>query len=96
MSGIKSKTKLINFDDIYDKFPSDDKVAIEVGVIRLDLANKIRQARKLKHLSSQQLAELSGVSYKTISKMENAKPVNFDTVVRVLEPLDLKVTYSLK
>jgi ribosome-binding protein aMBF1 (putative translation factor) len=96
MGNPTNKDNFISFDKVYDRFTPQEKIEIELGVIRLDLAEKIRKARKEKGISSEKLSEISGISYKTISKVENAKPVTFETVVKVMESLGLQVTYSLK
>lgn len=93
---MSKKPKSIKFKDIYEALPEKRKKSIEIEKNRIMLSMQIKKLRKMKKLSSMELAKESNVSYKTISKIENNKPVNFDSVIKVINSLGLTINYSLK
>lgn len=64
--------------------------------LRLDLlGNAIKQARKEKNLTQEQLGELVGVKKAQISKIENrATDARFSTILKVFNALDVKVNFN--
>lgn len=58
-----------------------------------DIGHAIREARKRKELTQQQLAGLSGVWQETISKVENGvASTKLETLFDLLSALDLEIT----
>lgn len=66
--------------------------------LRLDLlGHAIRQARKQRHLTQQQLGDLVGVQKAQISKLENSlTDARFDTVLKVFKALNAKVSFQVE
>lgn len=61
------------------------------------LGTMIRDARKRKRLSQEQLGLLVGVQKAQISKIENnTKNFRLDTILRVLQALGMRVTLSVE
>lgn len=55
-----------------------------------DLGTKIREERKRQSILQQDLADLSGVSCRFLSDLENGKPtVEFERVLKVLRALGI-------
>lgn len=50
----------------------------------------IKQTRKAKNLTQEQLGELMGVKRAQISKIESGKSVNFSTIVRAFRAMGVK------
>ena len=65
--------------------------------IRLRLANRIRELRKEKGLTQEQLSELSGIDYKHIQLLEGKNPSvpKLDTVEKIAKALKVSVTKLL-
>ncbi len=57
----------------------------------LQLGNSIRQRRRELGLTEEQLAAKAGMRQRTISDIERSAAARFDTVLRVLAPLDLEL-----
>lgn len=66
--------------------------------LKLELIGQmIKQARKRKRLTQEQLGELVGVKKAQISKIEtNARDVRLSTLSKVFEALNAKVTMSVE
>jgi len=64
--------------------------------LRLDLlGHAIKQARKERHLTQEQLGEMVGVKKAQISKIENrATDARFSTILKVFNALDVKVNFN--
>jgi len=61
------------------------------------IGTMIREARLRKNLSQEQLGALIGVQKAQVSKIENhTKNNRIDTIIRVLNALDLKVKLSVE
>lgn len=65
--------------------------------LRLDLLGyAIKQARKERNLTQEQLGELVGVKKAQISKIENsATDARFATIMKVFKALDAKVNFNV-
>ena len=65
--------------------------------LRLDiLGTQIKQIRKERHLTQEQLGHLVGVKKSQISKLENClKQARFDTVLKVFHALDAKLFFHV-
>lgn len=66
--------------------------------LRIDLLGQaIKQARKERNLTQEQLGELVGVQKAQISKIENSvKNARFETILKVFEALGAKVNFQVE
>jgi len=66
--------------------------------IRLKLAKRIRELRKRKGLTQEQLAELSGIDYKHIQLLESKKApaAKLDTIEKLAKAFGLSPAELLK
>lgn len=66
--------------------------------LRLDLlAEAIKQARKERNLTQEQLGQLVGVKKSQISKLENSlTDARFDTIIKVFKALNAKVSFNVE
>ena len=66
--------------------------------LRLDLlGSAIKQARKERNLTQQQLGELVGVKKAQISKIENSlTDARFETIIKVFKALNAKVIFNVE
>jgi HTH-type transcriptional regulator / antitoxin HipB len=93
--------KTISLDDITDKHigksgtPKRDAFENE---LRLDLLGEaIRQARKDRHLTQEELGLLVGVKKAQISKLENSlTDARFETIIKVFKALNAKVNFNVE
>lgn len=97
----KNKLKTVSLDEMMDKHigevgtPKRDAFENE---LRLDLlGHAIRQARKEKKLTQEELGQLVGVQKAQISKIENsAKNARFETIMKVFDALGAKVSFNVE
>lgn len=97
----KKSFKLKSIDDLTDEVfgkrgsPTREKFEYE---LRMDiLGSMIREARKRKKLSQEQLGALVGVQKAQISKIENnTKNFRLVTILPVLDALGMKVKLSVE
>lgn len=60
------------------------------------MGQRIASARRAKNLTQEQLAELSGVSYQTISSAElNKKSLRAENIIRISQALGVSTDYLL-
>jgi HTH-type transcriptional regulator / antitoxin HipB len=93
--------KSYSLDEITDKYigkigtPKRDAFENE---LRLDLIGEaIKQARKERNLTQEQLGELVGVKKAQISKIENSlTDARFDTIIKVFKALNAKVNFNVE
>ncbi len=93
--------KTISLDEITDKHigkigtPKRDAFENE---LRLDLLGEaIKQARKERNLTQEQLGLLVGVKKAQISKLENSlTDARFDTIIKVFKALNAKVNFNVE
>ena len=66
--------------------------------LRLDLiGHAIKEARKVRNLTQEQLGELVGVKKAQISKIENnATDARFATILKVFRALDAKINFNIE
>lgn len=66
--------------------------------LRIDLLGEaIRQARKERHLTQEQLGEMVGVKKAQISKLENSlTDARFETIIKVFKALNAKVNFNVE
>jgi DNA-binding XRE family transcriptional regulator len=95
------KLKSYSLDEITDKYigkigtPKRDEFENE---LRLDLIGEaIKQARKERNLTQEQLGELVGVKKAQISKIENSlTDARFETIIKVFKALNAKVNFNVE
>jgi DNA-binding XRE family transcriptional regulator len=93
--------KSYSLDEITDKYigkvgtPKRDTFENE---LRLDLLGEaIKQARKERNLTQEQLGELVGVKKAQISKIENSlTDARFETIIKVFKALNAKVNFNVE
>src|SRR5699024_5837954 len=93
--------KTYSLEDLTDKYigkkgtPKRDSFENE---LRLEfLGQAIKDARKERHLTQEQLGELVGVKKAQISKIENsATDARFTTILKVFEALGAKVSFNIE
>jgi DNA-binding XRE family transcriptional regulator len=93
--------KSYSLDKITDKYigkigtPKRDEFENE---LRLDLIGEaIKQARKERNLTQEQLGELVGVKKAQISKIENSlTDARFETIIKVFKALNAKVNFNVE
>ncbi|PGH40206.1 MAG: transcriptional regulator [Candidatus Nephrothrix sp. EaCA] len=93
--------KTYSFDEVQDKIlgktgtPDRDRFEHE---LTLDLIGKaIKQTRKERHLTQEELGRLIGVQKAQISRLENnAGNVTMDTLLRVFDALKAKVKFQVE
>lgn len=89
--------KLYSFDEVLDedlgKAGTPDRDAFEAKVAEeirdYHIGEAIRQARKKKNLTQEQLGELMGVQRAQISKIESGKNLNFSTIARAFKAMGI-------
>jgi len=96
-----NKLKLYSLDEITDEFigkpgtPRRDAFEYE---LRLDLIGEaIKQARKERHLTQEELGRLVGVKKAQISKIENSlTDARFETIIKVFKALNAKINFNIE
>jgi len=95
------KLKLYSLDEITDEFigkpgtPKRDAFEYE---LRLDVIGEaIKQARKERHLTQEELGRLVGVKKAQISKIENClTDARFETIIKVFKALNAKINFNIE
>jgi HTH-type transcriptional regulator/antitoxin HipB len=93
--------KIISLDEVIDKhigkLGTPKREAFE-NELRLDLLGEaIKQARKERHLTQEELGQLVGVKKAQISKLENSlTDARFDTIIKVFKALNAKVNFNVE
>ena len=93
--------KTHSLDEVTDKFigklGTPKREAFE-NELRLDLLGEaIKQARKERHLTQEELGQLVGVKKAQISKLENSlTDARFETIIKVFKALNAKVNFNVK
>ncbi len=93
--------KTYTLDELEDEFigkigtPKRDQYEFE---LKLELlGDTIKNTRKERHLTQEQLGALIGVQKAQISKLErNAKNVTIDTILKVFKALNAKVNLKVE
>ncbi|MDL2323034.1 helix-turn-helix domain-containing protein [Bacteroidales bacterium OttesenSCG-928-A17] len=98
---MENKMKTVSLDTMIDKHigkrGTEKREAFE-NELRIDLLGQaIRQARKEKHLTQEELGKLVGVQKAQISKIENSvKNARFETIMKIFEALGAKVSFEVE
>jgi|SRR5690606_1645415 len=96
-----NKFKTTSLDEMIDKHigkkGTEKREAFE-NELRLDLiGHAIKEARKERNLTQEQLGELVGVQKAQISKLENSvKNARFETIMKVFDALGAKVSFNIE
>jgi DNA-binding XRE family transcriptional regulator len=97
----KTNLKTYTLDEITDKHigkhGTPKREAFEYE-LRLDLLGKaIKQARKERHLTQEELGQLVGVQKAQISKIENSlTDARFETILKVFKALNAKINFNIE
>jgi len=97
---MSDKFKTVSLDEMIDKHigvqGTEKREAFE-NELRIDLLGEaIKQARKQRNLTQEQLGELVGVQKAQISKIENSvKNARFETILKVFDALGAKVNFHV-
>ncbi len=97
----KGGLKTYNLDELTDKYigkiGTSKRDAFE-NELRLDLLGEaIKQARKERHLTQEELGELVGVKKAQISKLENSlTDARFETIIKVFKALNAKISFNVE
>ncbi len=93
--------KTYSLDEVTDKYigkegtPEREKFEQELNLELLGEA--IKQARKEKNLTQEELGKLIGVKKAQISKIENSMTnARFETILKVFRALNLKVKFNIE
>ena len=92
---------IYTLDEVQDKLigqvgtPNRDRFEYE---LQMDMIGKaIRQTRRERHLTQEELGKLIGVQKSQISRLENnASNATIDTLMRVFTALKAKVTFQIE
>ena len=97
----KEALKTYSLEEMLDKHigkPGTPKREAFENELRLDLLGEaIKQARKDRNLTQEQLGLLVGVKKAQISKLENSlTDARFETIIRVFKALNAKVNFNVE
>lgn len=98
---MKTDFKTVSIDTMIDKHigkrGTSNRDVFE-NELRIDLLGEaIKQARKERNLTQEQLGKLVGVQKAQISKIENSvKNARFETILKVFEALGAKVNFNVE
>ena len=97
----KEPLKTYSLDEMLDKHigkPGTPKRESFENELRIDLLGEaIRQARKERHLTQEELGLLVGVKKAQISKLENSlTDARFETIIKVFKALNAKVNFNVE
>lgn len=93
--------KTYSLDEITDKHIGNrgtPKREIFEYELRLDLLGEaIKQARKERHMTQEELGRLVGVQKAQISKLENSlTDARFETIIKVFRALNAKINFNVE
>ena len=97
----KTPLKTYSLDEITDQYigkSGTPKREVFEYELRLDLlGDAIKQARKDRHLTQEELGELVGVKKAQISKLENSlTDARFATIIKVFRALNAKINFNVE
>jgi HTH-type transcriptional regulator/antitoxin HipB len=95
------KLKIYSLEEITDKYigkPGTPKREAFEYELRLDLIGEaIKQARKERNLTQEELGQLVGVKKAQISKLENSlTDARFETIIKVFKALNAKINFNIE
>lgn len=93
--------KTYNLEEVTDKFIGEKgSVSREIfdNELKIELLGQtIREIRKERNLTQEQLGELVGVKKAQISKIENSlTDARFDTILKVFKALNAKINFNVE
>lgn len=97
----KQETKTYSLEEITDKYigkrGTPKREAFEYE-LRLDLLGEaIKQARKKRNMTQEELGRLVGVQKAQISKLENSlTDARFETILKVFKALNAKINFNVE
>ncbi len=97
----RAKLKTYTLDEITDKHigkrGTPKREAFE-NELRLDLLGEaIKQARKQRHMTQEELGRIVGVQKAQISKIENSlTDARFETILKVFKALNAKINFNVE
>lgn len=97
----KETMKTYGLDEMIDKHigkrGTPKREAFEYE-LRIDLLGEaIKQARKERHLTQEELGALVGVKKSQISKLENSlTDARFETIIKVFKALNAKISFNVE
>jgi HTH-type transcriptional regulator / antitoxin HipB len=97
----KSSLKTYSLEEITDEYIGKIgtlKRETFENELRLDLLGEaIKQVRKERHLTQEELGELVGVKKAQISKLEHSlTDARFETIIKVFKALNAKITFNVE
>jgi DNA-binding XRE family transcriptional regulator len=97
----KKPIKTISLEEITDKHIGKRGTAkreVFEQELSLDLLGEaIKEARKKRHLTQEELGELVGVKKAQISKLENSlTDARFETIIKVFRALNAKINFNVE
>jgi HTH-type transcriptional regulator/antitoxin HipB len=93
--------KTYSLDEVTDKFVgekgTENRDTFE-NELKMDLIGQtIKQIRKERNLTQEQLGKLVGVKKSQISKIENSlTDARFDTIIKVFKALNAKINFNVE
>ena len=98
---MENKLKTVSLDTMIDKHigkQGTEKREVFEKELSIDLlGHAIKQARKARNLTQEQLGNLVGVQKAQISKIENSmKNARFETILKVFDALGAKVNFNVE
>ena len=93
--------KTYSLDEVTDKFVGKKETTNKKNFenkLKIDLIGQtIKQIRKERNLTQEQLGELVGVKKAQISKIENSlTDARFDTIIKVFKALNAKINFNVE
>jgi DNA-binding XRE family transcriptional regulator len=97
----ENKIKTVSLDKMINehigKVGSSERDAFEYELSIDLIGHAIKQARKQRNLTQEQLGKLVGVQKAQISKIENSiKNARFDTIMKIFKALEAKVNFNVE
>ena len=97
----KKEMKTTSLEELTDRFigkkGTPERNAFEYELTLDLLGEAIKNARKERHLTQEQLGELVGVKKSQISKLENSlTDARFETILKVFRALNAKINFNVE
>ena len=98
-----AKMKVYTLDEVKDEFigkigtPKRDKYEqdLKEEIQAYFVGEAIKQARKAKNLTQEQLGEKIGVQKAQISRLERGKSITLSSMIRIFKAMDITATLDL-
>ncbi|MBD3280507.1 helix-turn-helix domain-containing protein [Candidatus Dojkabacteria bacterium] len=88
---------LSTFKRMYNRLSTQEKSKTNAKAWRMYIAYEIKSMRTTeRQMTIKELAKKSGVSRKTISKIEHAKPVNIDSLFAIIDALECELKIEVR